>query len=51
MENCKGNSPWNYETAVFPNKLVKIVFVILQNILSVSGWGTGCVYKILQLIS
>ena len=39
VENRKGNSPRNYETAVFPNKLVKIGRVILQNIATVSRWG------------
>ena len=40
-----------WDSAVFPNKLVKAVLVILQNIASVSGWGRGHVHKILQYIS
>ena len=40
-----------WDSVVFPNKLVKIVLLILQNIASVSGWGRGRVHKILQYIS
>ena len=40
-----------WDAAVFPNKLVKIVLVILQNIASVIGCGRGRVHKSLQYIS
>ena len=38
MENCIGNSPTAlWDSAVIPDKLVKIVCVILQNLASASG--------------